>query len=119
MLETLERPRTFEDIKKFDYRIYFPGIKYEKERNFKSEHEAEKYVKILLYSAKKIAEHIEDGRDIKEVKNLLIRHLAFKGYEMFELKEWISEISNERWYNAFKENDIFHINCYKKEDKLI
>lgn len=112
MNATLERPKTFEEVKLFNYVISFPKLKYEKSRKFKSQYDAEIYMKILLRTAKKQAEKLQDNRELT-TENLIIRHLAYEGYTIFE-KEWISEISIEKWYFGFKIQNIFEIKCCKK-----
>lgn len=110
---TNDKPHTFEEMKSFYYTIYFPKLKYEKPKQFESPYEAEKYVYFLLRLAKRQAEKLEDNRDIPS-KDLIIYHLSLEGFIAFNHKEFISELSIDRWIGEFKINNIFEIRAYKK-----
>lgn len=111
---TTESPKSIEDLKSnYIFKIYFPDLKYELKRLFNTKYDAYNYMNIILGIVKKISENIEDNKNI-DVSDILIRYLAYKGYEMFDLKDWISNISLKSFINEFIINDIFIINTYKK-----
>ena len=114
MKQTSESPKSIEDLKlNYIFKIYFPDLKYELKRIFNTKYDAYNYMNIILGIVKKISENIEDNKNI-DVSDVLIRYLAYKGYEMFDLQDWISNISLKSFINEFIINDIFIINTYKK-----
>ena len=100
---TSESPKSIEDLKSnYIFKIYFPDLKYELKRIFNTKYDAYNYMNIILGIVKKISENIEDNKNI-DVSDILIRYLAYKGYEMFDLKEAMRE-SDPKAFVSIAEN---------------